>query len=160
MPIHSSAPAIRIELDPAADGRGGNGSRISGQVVVRVAKAVAVHRICIDFVGEETVSVRAWAPLSSTTVSREVVRRRLTVHRGGMLSEGRHSFGFAVVVPAWVPSSLARDMCRIRYVVRAVIERASLASLLPSFSGSGSEARASGSAWTREEEVECRRIRT
>ncbi|KAJ2761684.1 hypothetical protein IWQ57_005984, partial [Coemansia nantahalensis] len=162
MPIHGSAPTIRIELDRAAAGGGGGRARaaaVSGRVVVRVAKAVAVQRVCIDFVGEETVSLRAWVPLSSTTVSREVVRERLTVHGGGVLGEGQHTFAFSVRVPPWVPSSLAREMCRIRYVVRAVIERASLAALLPGFGSSGSGSGAAGSAWAREEEVECRRIR-
>ncbi|KAJ1718908.1 hypothetical protein LPJ61_006431, partial [Coemansia biformis] len=182
MPFHSSVPEIRIELDQshdAADNANVNGNGVQqrrqqqqtmvrGRVHIRVAKTVPVHRVCIDFVGDESVNLRAWAPLSSKTVSREVLCRRLTVHRGGMLNGGHHIYPFTVRVPPWVPSTLTRDMCRIRYVVRVAIERASLVSLLPSLGsssggggGSGaSDTKAVGSAWVREEEVECRRIRT
>ncbi|KAJ2450740.1 hypothetical protein EV183_004073 [Coemansia sp. RSA 2336] len=149
MPFSSTAADIRIEIDEAVPADTRQETRIAGQAVVRLSRAVAVQRVRIEFVGEETVSLRAWVPLSTTTQTREIVRQSAEVHGAGMLAAGTHVFGFAVAVPWWVPSTLEREPARIRYVVRAVVERAALLQLL-----AGPTAQ-----WTGEREVECRRVR-
>ncbi|KAJ2471664.1 hypothetical protein GGI02_002116 [Coemansia sp. RSA 2322] len=150
MVFSSHAPEVRLEFDSPSAGTydpATDTTLVSGRVVVRVSKAVApVHSIRVEFLGEETVNLRAWVPLSSTTVSRQVVSRRLTVHSGGVLHEGQHTFAFRLRIPPWVPSSLDRDLCRIRYLVRAVVERPLVVS-------------AGGSTLVCEEEIECRRLR-
>ncbi|KAJ2494534.1 hypothetical protein GGI11_008808, partial [Coemansia sp. RSA 2049] len=132
MPFTSSAaPELRLELnDSSNDTNGaskesshsaGAGTEVTGRLVVHAHKTVAIQGMFIEFVGEESVSLRAWVvvPLGSNTVSREVLRQRVSVRGRGELREGTHEFGFTITIPPWVPSSLERDMCRIRYVVRA-----------------------------------------
>ncbi|KAJ2764685.1 hypothetical protein GGI18_006382, partial [Coemansia linderi] len=76
---------------------------------------------------------------------RQVLHQRITAHRGGVLFEGQHRFAFRLRIPAWVPSSLDRsDLCRIRYVMRVVVERPMVAGL---------------SSVVCEEEIECHRLR-
>ncbi|KAJ1733693.1 hypothetical protein LPJ72_002740 [Coemansia sp. Benny D160-2] len=180
MPFTSSAaPELRLELnDSSNDTNGaskesphsaGAGTEVTGRLVVHAHKTVAIQGMFIEFVGEESVSLRAWVvvPLGSNTVSREVLRQRVSVRGRGELREGTHEFGFTITIPPWVPSSLERDMCRIRYVVRASASPA--ATLLMPFgivssSGSGGgDSNSGGSsasgAWTVEREIRCRRIR-
>ncbi|KAJ2779037.1 hypothetical protein H4R18_004243 [Coemansia javaensis] len=168
MAFGSSGPDIRIEVDgpaaaAAAAAAGDRRQRVSGRVVVAVAgRALAVAGVRIEFVGEESVTVRGPAGLGSTTVAREVAAARAAAHGGGVLGEGRHVFPFAVTVPGWVPSTVERDLCRIRYVVRAAVERGSLGSYLAAAAAAAAAAgpgAAGGSAWVREAEVECRRVR-
>ncbi|KAJ2160099.1 hypothetical protein GGF46_002512 [Coemansia sp. RSA 552] len=138
MPFSSAAPELRIEVDA---GRGTQDVR--GRLVLRTARPVAVRRVRVEFVGEESVHLRAWVALSTTTVSREVARARAEVCGAGELAAGEHAWGFRVRVPGWVPSSVDGDMCRVRYVVRGVVERSSLG----------------GGRWAVEEEIPCRRLR-
>ncbi|KAJ2728757.1 hypothetical protein H4S00_000808 [Coemansia sp. D1744] len=152
MPFSSTAPEINVEIIGQTGDAERKATRVDGRVFVRCTRATAVHGVRVEFVGEETVSLRAWVPLSTTTQTRDVVRQVRTVRSGGVLATGTHEFGFCVHVPWWVPSTLDRDMCRIRYVVRAVVERASLAAYLG--------APGAGSAWTAEQEVDCRHVRT
>ncbi|KAJ2657219.1 hypothetical protein IW148_005281 [Coemansia sp. RSA 1199] len=152
MPFSSTAPDINVEIIGQTGDAERKATRVDGRVVVRCVRATAVHGVRVEFVGEETVSLRAWVPLSTTTQTRDVVRQARTVRSGGVLAAGTHEFGFCVHVPWWVPSTLDRDMCRIRYVVRAVVERASLAAYLG--------AAGAGSAWTAEREVECHHVRS
>ncbi|KAJ2383713.1 hypothetical protein H4S02_005167, partial [Coemansia sp. RSA 2611] len=149
MVFTSSAPDVRLEFDDPPRGlydHTTDSTLLTGCAVVRVQKAaVAIHGIRIEFAGEETVFLRAWASLSSTTVSRQVLHQRITAHRGGVLFEGQHRFAFRLRIPAWVPSSLDRsDLCRIRYVMRVVVERPMVAGL---------------SSVVCEEEIECHRLR-
>ncbi|KAJ2841757.1 hypothetical protein IWW36_006150, partial [Coemansia brasiliensis] len=146
MPFSSTAADIRIEIDGSVPAETRRATRISGRAIVCLQRAVAVQRVRIEFVGEETVSLRAWVPLSTTTQTREIVRQSADVRGAGMLAAGTHVFPFAVDVPWWVPSTLEREPARIRYVVRAVVERAALL-LGP------------GAQWSGEHEVECRRVR-
>ncbi|KAJ2861117.1 hypothetical protein GGH94_005104 [Coemansia aciculifera] len=148
MVFTSSALDVRLEFDDPPTGTYDcttDSTIVTGCALVRVQKAAAaVHGIRIEFTGEEVVNLRAWASLSSTTVSRQVLYQRITVHRGGVLHEGQHRFAFRLRIPAWVPSSLDRsDLCRIRYVMRAVVERPKVAGL----------------SLVCEEEIECRRLR-
>ncbi|KAJ1942930.1 hypothetical protein GGF37_002886 [Kickxella alabastrina] len=163
-PFSSSGPGVSIEFDDTAAEYGRydpstESTHISGRVLVRVIKPVPVHSVCVEFIGEESVWLRAWVPLSSKTLSREVLRQRTTLHASGVLSEGVHIFSFSIAVPAWVPSSLDRDMCRIRYVVRAVVERTSFLGGGGMSSMGGNVGGAGQGAWVHEEEVSCRRIR-
>ncbi|KAJ1748448.1 hypothetical protein LPJ79_004508 [Coemansia sp. RSA 1821] len=150
MPFSSAAADIRIEIDGTVPAETRQATRISGRAVVRLHRAVAVQRVRIEFVGEETVSLRAWVPLSTTTQTREIVRQSADVRGAGVLAAGTHVFPFAVEVPWWVPSTLEREPARIRYVVRGVVERATLGALL--LSGPSAQ-------WAGEREVECRRVR-
>ncbi|KAJ2821116.1 hypothetical protein FBU31_005009 [Coemansia sp. 'formosensis'] len=147
MVFSSSAPDVRLEFDDPSTGTYDSSTdttTLTGCAIVRVQKAAAaVHGIRIEFTGEEVVNLRS--SLSTTTVSRQVLGQRITVHRGGILHEGQHRFAFRLRIPAWVPSSLDRsDLCRIRYVMRAVVERPMVAGL---------------SSLVCEEEIECRRLR-
>ncbi|KAJ2337532.1 hypothetical protein GGI00_000176 [Coemansia sp. RSA 2681] len=149
MVFASSAPDVRLEFDNPHTGvydHTTDSTLITGRAVIRVQKAAAaVHGVRIEFIGEEVVNLRAWASLSSTTVSRQVVNQRIAVHSGGVLHEGQHRFAFRLRIPAWVPSSLDRgDLCHIRYVMRVVVERPMVAGL---------------SSVVCEEEVECHRLR-
>ncbi|KAJ2111118.1 hypothetical protein IW146_005595 [Coemansia sp. RSA 922] len=148
MVFTSSALDVRLEFDDPPTGTYDSttdSTILTGFALVRVQKAAsAVHGIRIEFTGEEVVNLRAWSSLSSTTVSRQVLCQRITVHKGGVLHEGQHRFAFRLRIPAWVPSSLDKsDLCRIRYVMRAVVERPKVAGL----------------SLVCEEEIECRRLR-
>ncbi|KAJ2870920.1 hypothetical protein FB639_004547, partial [Coemansia asiatica] len=160
-PFSSSAAEISLEFDTTPEESRGIGhydlkseiTRLSGRVIVKVLKNIAVNNVRIEFVGEETVYLRGWTTLGST-VSREIVRQRSTVHGNGTLVEGLHMFGFSIDVPGWVPSTVDREQCRIRYVVRGVVERSSLGTYLM-----GAPGAMGGVSWVKEEEVECRRVR-
>ncbi|KAJ2236441.1 hypothetical protein IWW45_001775 [Coemansia sp. RSA 485] len=161
-PFSSSAAEVSLEFDDRTAESRGTGrydvknevTRIGGRVLVKVSRSIAVNNVRVEFVGEETVYQRGWTSLGSS-VSREIVRQRSTVHAGGTLAEGVHVFGFSIEVPGWVPSTVDRELCRIKYVVRGVVERSSLGTyLMGSQSGVGG-----GVSWVKEEEVECRRVR-
>ncbi|KAI8318198.1 hypothetical protein GQ54DRAFT_300674 [Martensiomyces pterosporus] len=150
MPFSSTAPELRIELHSTGGVYSSQteATTFTGEVLLRLHKSTSVQGVRLEFVGEETVNLRAWVPLSSSTVSREIVRESKALHSGGLLSEGTHVFAFQVVVPGWVPSTMESEVGRIRYVVRAVVERSSLGAYF------SSSAKGSG-VLAREAEVEC-----
>ncbi|KAJ1767320.1 hypothetical protein IW140_005586 [Coemansia sp. RSA 1813] len=155
MPFSSSAPELRLELnDDSPENTEGSFTELKGRLLVHVHKPVSVQGVFVEFVGEESVSLRAWVPLSSNTVSREVLRQRVSVHERGELKEGVHEFAFSISVPPWVPSSLERDMCRIRYLIRAAAPLTTPFGIV-----SSAPMGSSGWVWAAEREVSCRRIR-
>ncbi|KAJ2402807.1 hypothetical protein GGI23_000443 [Coemansia sp. RSA 2559] len=163
MPFSSSAaPELRIVLNDGDIAYNATSSctELSGRLLVHAHKPVAVQGVFVEFVGEESVSLRAWVPLSSKTVSREVLRQRVEVRERGELKEGVHDYAFSISVPPWVPSSLERDMCRIRYLIRAAAPLTTpfgiVGSAASSINGGGSS---SNWTWSAEREVPCRRIR-
>ncbi|KAJ2608514.1 hypothetical protein H4S08_004424 [Coemansia sp. RSA 1365] len=146
MPFGSSGPLIHVEL--GAEHEEEEGMRwVEGKMVVNTTRTVAIQQIRIEFVGTETVGVRAWMP-SRNTVSRNISRSNTVVHDGGVLCAGIHEFKFSVGVPWWLPSSVEREACRIRYIVRGIVERAGW---LPST--------ATGDGWVGETEMQCERVR-
>ncbi|KAJ2793127.1 hypothetical protein H4R20_006635, partial [Coemansia guatemalensis] len=149
MPFGSSAPAIHIELGAAQDAADEGMRWVRGRLVVRAARAVATQQVRVEFVGTEAAGVRAWVP-PRATVTRTVARASAVVHGGGMLRAGTHEFAFSVGVPWWLPSSVEREACRIRYVVRGVVERGSW---LPAAAAPAAD------AWTAETELPCTRVR-
>ncbi|KAJ2552362.1 hypothetical protein EV175_003339, partial [Coemansia sp. RSA 1933] len=156
----SAAPELRIELNNGGDDD--YDSDLSGRLLVYAHKPVSVQGVFVEFVGEESVSLRAWVPLSSNTVSREVLRQRVAVHQRGELREGTHEFGFSITVPAWVPSSLVSDMCRIRYLLRAAAPLTTPFGIIGGSLASPTTSNAAGNGnwlWPVEKEVPCRRIR-
>ncbi|KAJ1889675.1 hypothetical protein LPJ81_006083, partial [Coemansia sp. IMI 209127] len=167
MPFSSSAaPELRIVLNDGdiAYNTTSSCTELSGRLLVHAHKPVAVQGVFVEFVGEESVSLRAWVPLSSKTVSREVLRQRVEVRERGELKEGMHDYAFSISVPPWVPSSLERDMCRIRYLIRAAAPLTTpfgiVGSATPSINGiSTSSSSSSNWTWSAEREVSCRRIR-
>ncbi|KAJ2342412.1 hypothetical protein IWW50_004945, partial [Coemansia erecta] len=100
MPFSSAAAAeLRVEIDgQTTDARGG-ATLVSGRAVVNVHRATAVHSVRIEFVGEESVSLRAWVPLGTTTQTREIVKATRVVRTAGVLAVGTHEYGFVVRVP-------------------------------------------------------------
>ncbi|KAJ1882412.1 hypothetical protein LPJ57_000953, partial [Coemansia sp. RSA 486] len=165
-PFSSSAAEVSLEFDDRTAESRGTGrydvknevTRIGGRVLVKVSRSIAVNNVRVEFVGEETVYQRGWTSLGSS-VSREIVRQRSTVHAGGTLAEGVHVFGFSIEVPGWVPSTVDRELCRIKYVVRGVVERSSLGTYLMGSQGGMGGGGGGGVGWVKEEEVECRRVR-
>ncbi|KAJ2077484.1 hypothetical protein H4R24_005102 [Coemansia sp. RSA 988] len=147
MPFGSSAPAIHIELGATHDAADEGMRWVRGRLVVRATRAVAAQQVRVEFVGTEAVGVRAWVP-PRATVTRTVAQGSAVVHGGGVLRAGTHEFAFSVGVPWWLPSSVEREACRIRYVVRGVVER-----------GGWMPAAPTADAWTAETEMSCTRVR-
>ncbi|KAJ2370293.1 hypothetical protein H4S02_000771 [Coemansia sp. RSA 2611] len=146
MPFTSGAPELSIEIDAESADTTHSATRVRARALVRLTRPLAVQRVRVEFVGEESVSLRAWVPLSTTTQAREITRQTHTLRDACTLAAGTHEFAFELLVPWWVPSSLVREMCQIRYVVRLVVERASLAYYV-------------GAAYSAERELACRRVR-
>ncbi|KAJ2780948.1 hypothetical protein GGI15_003365 [Coemansia interrupta] len=132
---------VSVEVDgPAGSAASAESTRMDGRVVVRVhGRALTTGGVTVAFFGTETVYVRAWAGLAPSSVRREIVRASTHVHPACTLAPGVHTFAFCVLVPWWVPSSVADgDQCQIRYALQADV---------------------AGHGASDEVELECRRIR-
>ncbi|KAJ2394978.1 hypothetical protein GGI05_001799, partial [Coemansia sp. RSA 2603] len=141
---NAASVTVSVEMDGAAgDASQAESTRLDGRVVVRVTgrSSASVEGIQVTFSGSESVYVRAWAGLAPSSVRREIVRAQTHVHGADTLAPGQHTFTFSVLVPWWVPSSVAEsEQCQIRYTVQA-------------------ETLGPAHALSDEVEVACRRIR-
>ncbi|PIA13336.1 hypothetical protein COEREDRAFT_83578 [Coemansia reversa NRRL 1564] len=148
MPFGSSGPVIHVELGAEHEEEDKGIKWVKGKMIVSTTRTVAIQQIRVEFVGTETVGVRAWMA-SRNTVTRTITKTNTVMHDGGVLCAGSHEFKFLVGVPWWLPSSVEREACRIRYIVRGIVERAGW---LPS-------AAAAVEGWVGETELQCVRVR-
>ncbi|KAJ1954477.1 hypothetical protein EC988_002410 [Linderina pennispora] len=124
MPFSGPASDLTIDLGPGSYDDTTTLTRHHGRVLLTLTKPMAVHSVQLLLLGEETVNLRAWVPLSTNTVSTPIVDIQRDLYSGGTLEPGMHVFPFTVVLPGTLPTSLERELCTIKYRVRAEVAKA------------------------------------
>ncbi|ORX68053.1 hypothetical protein DL89DRAFT_294565 [Linderina pennispora] len=124
MPFSGPASDLTIDLGPGSYDDTTALTRHHGRVLLTLTKPMAVHSVQLLLLGEETVNLRAWIPLSTNTASTPIVDIQRDLYSGGTLEPGMHVFPFTLVLPGTLPTTLERELCTIKYRVRAEVAKA------------------------------------